>query len=355
MLAEVLGLRVLEHLLGLAGAANHVQRPLRQRLRLRRPPGRRPCSASCGAAAADLLDPALELARVRLGLLQVLLQALRGTACGSSSRCAPRAPSRAPSPCRRPRSGTGPACSASDRVGHHFSPSSGLRWPYPGSASPTDGPVTLRRCSRRRSGDWSAAWRWCSGRSFALIPGRSIPERAVGFVMAFGAGVLISAVAFDLTEEAITIGGGVAAALGLGAGALVYYGGDRLIDRGGSGDSDDDAPGDRARSAARRDPRVGGDRADAALGRRGQRLLHRRRFHLQPARVDLRLGRARAEAPATLDPRPLARDRARLGGRRRRSATSCSAAPPTTSWPSSRRSPAARSSACSPTRWSPRR
>jgi len=77
------------------------------------------------------------------------------------------------------------------------------------------------------------------GALLALIPGRSIPERAVGFVMAFGAGVLISAVAFDLTEEAISIGGGVAAALGLGAGALVYYGGDRLIDRGGSGDSDD--------------------------------------------------------------------------------------------------------------------
>ena len=81
------------------------------------------------------------------------------------------------------------------------------------------------------------------GALFALIPGRSIPERAVGFVMAFGAGVLISAVAFDLTEEAITIGGGVAAALGLGAGALVYFGGDRLIDRGGSGDSDDDPRG----------------------------------------------------------------------------------------------------------------
>ncbi|MET0751508.1 MAG: ZIP family zinc transporter [Solirubrobacterales bacterium] len=81
------------------------------------------------------------------------------------------------------------------------------------------------------------------GALLALIPGRSIPERAVGFVMAFGAGVLISAVAFDLTEEAISIGGGVAAALGLGAGALVYYGGDRLIDRGGSGDSDDDPRG----------------------------------------------------------------------------------------------------------------
>ena len=82
-----------------------------------------------------------------------------------------------------------------------------------------------------------------AGALLALIPGRSIPDRTIGFVMAFGAGVLISAVAFDLTEEAISIGGGLAAALGLGAGALVYYGGDRLIDRGGSGDSDDDPRG----------------------------------------------------------------------------------------------------------------
>jgi ZIP family zinc transporter len=73
----------------------------------------------------------------------------------------------------------------------------------------------------------------------ALVPGRTIPTRAVGYVMAFGAGVLISAVAFDLTEEAIEIGGGLATALGLGAGALAYFGGDRLIDRGGGDESDD--------------------------------------------------------------------------------------------------------------------
>ena len=81
-----------------------------------------------------------------------------------------------------------------------------------------------------------------AGALLALIPGRSIPDRAVGFVMAFGAGVLISAVAFDLTEEAIAIGGGGAAALGLGAGALAYFGGDRLIRRGGP-EADDDPRG----------------------------------------------------------------------------------------------------------------
>ncbi len=81
------------------------------------------------------------------------------------------------------------------------------------------------------------------GALIALLPSRPIPSRAIGFVMAFGGGVLISAVSFDLTEEAIDIGGGLSAALGLGAGALTYFAGDRLVDRGGSGDGDDDPKG----------------------------------------------------------------------------------------------------------------
>jgi ZIP family zinc transporter len=78
------------------------------------------------------------------------------------------------------------------------------------------------------------------GALIALLRSQPIPPRAIGFVMAFGAGVLISAVAFDLTEEAIAIGGGGAAAFGLGVGALTYFGGDRII-RGGEpqGDADD--------------------------------------------------------------------------------------------------------------------
>jgi ZIP family zinc transporter len=78
------------------------------------------------------------------------------------------------------------------------------------------------------------------GAAIALVPRRPISEHAIAFVMAFGAGVLISAVAFDLTEEAITIGGGAAAALGLFGGALVYFFGDRMLDRGGG---DDDPEG----------------------------------------------------------------------------------------------------------------
>jgi zinc transporter, ZIP family len=66
----------------------------------------------------------------------------------------------------------------------------------------------------------------------------SIGLRAIGLIMAFGSGVLISAVSFDLIEEAsdMASGGRVPVAVGLFAGCLVFFGGDRLIDRlGGSG------------------------------------------------------------------------------------------------------------------------
>lgn len=50
--------------------------------------------------------------------------------------------------------------------------------------------------------------------------------RVVGLVMAFGAGVLISAVAFELTEAAYRSAGGTAAVLGLAAGSLTFFSGD---------------------------------------------------------------------------------------------------------------------------------
>jgi ZIP family zinc transporter len=51
--------------------------------------------------------------------------------------------------------------------------------------------------------------------------------------MAFGSGVLISAVAYDLTAEAFDLGGGEAVGIGLAAGAIVYAGLSALIDRRG--------------------------------------------------------------------------------------------------------------------------
>jgi hypothetical protein len=63
-----------------------------------------------------------------------------------------------------------------------------------------------------------------------------LPQHVVAAITGFGAGVLISAVAFELTEEAYTVGGADAVALGLAAGALVFFAGARYIDRMGGSD-----------------------------------------------------------------------------------------------------------------------
>ncbi len=82
------------------------------------------------------------------------------------------------------------------------------------------------------------AWGLVAGGSLvlgALIALRfQISERLLGLVMAFGSGVLISAVAYELVGEAFdtaTGGGGVAA--GLFAGALTFFFGDMYIEQMG--------------------------------------------------------------------------------------------------------------------------
>ena len=75
----------------------------------------------------------------------------------------------------------------------------------------------------------------------ALIALRfQISLRLIGLIMAFGAGVLISAVSFDLVEEAVekSSGNGWVVA-GLFAGCGVFFGGDWLIDRMGGSDRKD--------------------------------------------------------------------------------------------------------------------
>ena len=62
---------------------------------------------------------------------------------------------------------------------------------------------------------------------------RQWPSKAVGLVLAFGAGALISAVSFDLAEEGIDIGGGDSVGLGLALGALTYFTADRFVERMG--------------------------------------------------------------------------------------------------------------------------
>ncbi len=66
---------------------------------------------------------------------------------------------------------------------------------------------------------------------------RPIGLRPLGLVMAFGSGVLISAVAYELVEDAFgTAGGSGAVGLGLFAGAFAFYLGDLAIDHfGGEG------------------------------------------------------------------------------------------------------------------------
>jgi zinc transporter, ZIP family len=61
-------------------------------------------------------------------------------------------------------------------------------------------------------------------------------QRTIALIMAFGAGVLISAIAYDLVEDAFEQADGRVLFAGLAAGALVYYGGDALIDRAGGHD-----------------------------------------------------------------------------------------------------------------------
>jgi ZIP family zinc transporter len=65
---------------------------------------------------------------------------------------------------------------------------------------------------------------------------RPIPRRPLGLIMAFGAGILLSSVAYELIGEAITTSdgdGGVA--IGMIAGALTFFVGDVLIERSSKG------------------------------------------------------------------------------------------------------------------------
>lgn len=67
----------------------------------------------------------------------------------------------------------------------------------------------------------------------ALIAARRPPHRkALGLIMAFGAGVLLSAVSFELIAEATEVGGGTGAVVfGVFAGAAAFTIGDILIGR----------------------------------------------------------------------------------------------------------------------------
>jgi ZIP family zinc transporter len=63
---------------------------------------------------------------------------------------------------------------------------------------------------------------------------RPIEKRTLGLVMAFGSGVLLSSVAFELVEEAVNLAGQVPMTIGLALGAITFFLGDRAIDQMGA-------------------------------------------------------------------------------------------------------------------------
>jgi len=88
-----------------------------------------------------------------------------------------------------------------------------------------------------------AAFFWGIVASSSLILGGiialriDVSRRALGLIMGFGSGVLISAVAYELVQEASdTSAGSGGVALGLLAGCATFFVGDTLIDRMGGAD-----------------------------------------------------------------------------------------------------------------------
>ena len=66
------------------------------------------------------------------------------------------------------------------------------------------------------------------------VRARAPHPRTLGLVMGFGSGVLISAVSFELVEEAVSVAGGIGStALGFFVGALTFFFGDLAVSRMG--------------------------------------------------------------------------------------------------------------------------
>ena len=87
---------------------------------------------------------------------------------------------------------------------------------------------------------WVVAAGWGLFGGAALVLGAAVawlvavPRQFVAIVMAFGAGVLISAVAFDLMDEAERSGGLLPASVGFVGGALAYVAASEMLARRGA-------------------------------------------------------------------------------------------------------------------------
>ena len=102
----------------------------------------------------------------------------------------------------------------------------------------------------------ASAFGWGTLAASSLIIGAVVAIRlkislhAIGLIMAFGSGVLISAVAFDLVEEATnTQSSRWPVLVGIFAGCGTFFGGDLLIDRSGGAERKD-AGGDQQGGSA---------------------------------------------------------------------------------------------------------
>jgi ZIP family zinc transporter len=90
------------------------------------------------------------------------------------------------------------------------------------------------------SGSWIVAGLWGLLGGGALLLGAgmgylaAVPRRVLAGVMAFGAGVLVSALSFDLMDEAFEKGGLAPTAIGFVAGAVVYSGANAVLSRMGA-------------------------------------------------------------------------------------------------------------------------
>lgn len=108
---------------------------------------------------------------------------------------------------------------------------------------------------------WSQATFWGLVAGSALLAGAAIgwflivPRRVIGTVMAFGSGVLISALSFELMNEAYRRGGLMATATGFFGGAIVYTLANWWLARRGA----------RHRKRSREQPFAGDETGDSGL------------------------------------------------------------------------------------------
>lgn len=105
-----------------------------------------------------------------------------------------------------------------------------------------------RQVCRLRGGSWrkrlmpmwlqALIWGVVAGAALVLGAGIAwvcrVPPRIVSTVMAFGAGVLISALAFELVDEAVSLGGLLPTVTGFLAGAVIFVGSNILLVRAGA-------------------------------------------------------------------------------------------------------------------------